>query len=160
MACVVAAYSCTSGDGQPADLPSSWSCEMCTYTCASKRALTCHYTTAHAKKSAISQFVNSEWCSICGLVFDNFANVMTHVNSSTICNTQRVATARCKPLLRIASYNYSAATTTSCYGVVLCTTPRYCVSASQSRVLRGTTTHCPARLVALSSCDIHCCVAI
>ena len=67
--------------------PVLFSCPDCSYTCDNSRAINCHMVNLHGHVSFIARCVNSEACSVCGLVFSNIANSREHVGvgGSKIC---------------------------------------------------------------------------
>ena len=71
--------------GGGGDLASSWSCEVCDYTCCQRNAMSCHMTSTNGTKSEVSRCIDTCWCTVCGLLFDNEASVSEHVHGPAIC---------------------------------------------------------------------------
>ena len=67
------------------DLPSTWTCTECDYSCGNKTTLQCHMTAAHGMVSCISRCVDTVWCTVCGLLFDSEAGVMEHAGKTKLC---------------------------------------------------------------------------
>ena len=67
------------------DVPAVWQCDMCEYSCGNKATLQCHYTSKHKQFSNTSRCVDTSWCTVCGLLFDDSAAVADHLRSSQMC---------------------------------------------------------------------------
>ena len=67
------------------DLPSAWTFVECDYSCGTKTALKCHMTTAHGQYSEVGKCIDTCWCTVCGLLFDDEALVAEHVGKSKVC---------------------------------------------------------------------------